>query len=107
MDATTPPTSLNFANAWAGRSALLEHACGELDQTLILKDIRNFDWLAAHFTILHIGLAGDGGVQHHRDVLPAIGAGEEVLHEGNFTHFAKGISKLDDSCTSNPKSRNL
>jgi hypothetical protein len=36
--------------------------------------------VAANLAVFHVDLASDRGIQHHRYLLPAMWAGEEVLH---------------------------
>ena len=52
----------------------------ELDQSFVFDRVTDLDWTTAYFTILDIGLSGDGHVQHHRYLFAAVRAAKEVLH---------------------------
>jgi len=41
---------------------------------------RNFDGLAAHFAVFHVGLTADGKVHDHRNLFAAIWANEKMFH---------------------------
>jgi hypothetical protein len=62
----------------------LQSAGFKLLHGVILQRIFHFDWLAADFAIFDVGLMRFGNVQNHGDLLPAVGAGEEILHQKRF-----------------------
>src|SRR5678816_4561802 len=56
----------------------------KLRHSLILQRVFHFDRLAADFAIFNVGLMRLGSVQNHGNLLPAVWAGEEILHQNRF-----------------------
>ena len=63
------------------RSCSLKGSRLELSHVAIFNYVAYLDRLATDLAVLDEGLAFDRCVQHHRDSLPAVRAGEEVLHQ--------------------------
>lgn len=64
---------------------LLYILCIKSHQFPFLKFRMNFNRITAYFTIFNIGLPGDGWVQDHGNLFPAVRALEKMfVHEINF-----------------------
>ena len=72
---------------------LLEHAGFKVRYHAVLEGIADLDRMAAHFAVLDVSLAVYGGIENHRDLLPAVGAGEKVLHD-----FSVQVSGVEQDC---------
>ena len=59
-------------------------SCFEVHKRIVFDSVRNFNRPATNLAIFDVGLARNRRVQHHRNVFPAIGAREEVLHCGDY-----------------------
>ena len=89
--AIRPNTSQKFANELLTQEVilssflLLQSPRLEIHNFLPLGRVGNFDRLAADLAVLHVRLFGHRNIQDHGDRLPAIGAGEKVLHSSTLT----------------------
>src|ERR1035438_3654602 len=77
----TMPHPPYFSLAVTRCSGQNSHRSGfKLAHLVIFRGITHLDRLAANFTVFHIGLSLDRGVQHHRNPLTEVRAYEEKLH---------------------------
>jgi hypothetical protein len=53
-------------------------------ERVVLYAVTDFDWAAAHFTVLDVALAANRHVENHRNLFPAIGATEGVFHRDSM-----------------------
>jgi hypothetical protein len=59
---------------------LFEHLGDEAGQFIIFDCVADLDGIAADFTIFDVDLTGNGEVQDHGDLFPAVRAHESVFH---------------------------
>src|SRR5665647_747888 len=62
-------------------SGLLEDPGLKVGHGVVLNRVVHLDRMTANLAVLNEGLASHGRVQHHRNPLPAVRAGKEVLHQ--------------------------
>jgi hypothetical protein len=72
---------------------LFELLGGEAGQFIIFDCVADLDGMAADFAIFHIDLAGNGEVQDHGDLFPAVRAHESVFH-GESSAMSEKIASL-------------
>jgi hypothetical protein len=53
---------------------------GERSERIVFHRVADLNRIAAHLAIFHVGLAADGEIEQHRDLLSAMRANEEVFH---------------------------
>ena len=62
--------------------ALFEALGVEAAKHIVFDRIADLDWIAADFTVFDIDLTGNGKVENHGDLFPAVGAHEQMFHRG-------------------------
>src|ERR1039457_3229139 len=77
-----------YGEKLVGLDYLLNRSGFKVAHRVILYRVAHVDRMAANLAIFHIDLALHRGVQHHRYLLPATCAREEVLHSAQDKRFA-------------------
>jgi hypothetical protein len=72
------------AQILADKGCLFESLGVEASERIVLYAVTDFDWIAAHFTVLDVALAANRHVENHRNLFPAIGATEGVFHRDSM-----------------------
>jgi hypothetical protein len=63
------------------RANLFEDLGSEVSERIVLYTVTDLDWVAADLAVFNVDLAAHRQVENHRNLFPAIWAGERVLHQ--------------------------
>ena len=94
-----------YGEKLVGLDYLLNRSGFKVAHRVILYRVAHLDRMAANLAIFHIDLAFHRGVQHHRYLLPATWAREEVLHSAQDKRFAgldEGVARASGFGLSDP-----